>query len=351
MIGLFMLSFLATGAASTQTLTHNVVHINQTVDAKIAIVYSTGGLGDLSFNDAAKRGIESAIVKLTAAGKTIEWDEACTSPCDIPDITDAIEDFASSATEYDLIIGIGSSSGDGITASATAHTDRDFLIIDSVVDLSNVRSIIFKVEEGSFLVGAMAAMVSFPFGATCIAFLGGLDNPLTNRYLAGYEHGARYIEPDIEVRATYAPDPTNPYGDLEGGAIIGEIFLDIPCDVIFAVAGDTGIGVFNAVADWNVINGKGDWGNEPYKGKAYAIGVDSDQDHLSEGDVLVSMIKKVDVAVEDQTIDATYGNWTSGTENRGIAENGVGISAMTYTQTEANAVFDRQRDEYGDIDR
>ena len=312
---------------SSQVNTIDRIKIAQTPDARIAIVYSTGGLGDLGFNDIAEKGIVDAIQTLTDAGKTVTVDEACTSQCDLTDITVNIEAFANSATTYDLIIGIGFGATDGINASARAHTNRNFTIIDAVVDLPNVRSITFKEEEGSFLAGAMAAMVS---KTNDIAFLGGLDIPLINRFLAGYEHGAREINPDIVVRATYSPDSKNPWGDLEGGKLIAEQFLGLGSDVIFAAAGGTGFGVFDAVKAHNTKGGN----------KVYAIGVDSDQDVFSIGDILTSMLKRVDIAVKGQVIDATFGNWTSGVENRGILKNGVGISNMTYTQAEKNTIYE-----------
>lgn len=262
-----------------------------------------------------------------AAGITVTVDEACQSQCELTDVTTNIETFASSFNPYDLIIGIGFSALDGIDASARAHTNRNFMIIDDTIDLPNVWSITFKEHEGSFLAGAMAAMVS---KSNDIAFLGGLDIPLINRFLAGYEHGARTINPNIVVRAVYSPDPNNPWGDLEGGKTIAKEFISKGSDVIFAAASGTGLGSINGVVEHNEDN-PGD--------KVWAIGVEGDQDSYSEGDILTSMIKSIDIAVEDQINATVMGTWAPSMENRGIAENGVRLSVMSHTATEANAPY------------
>jgi len=308
--------------------TFTSVRPNVASDVTIAIVYSTGGLGDLGFNDAAEIGIDTAVAAWTGEGIIVTVDEACQSQCDLTDVTTNIETFASSSTDYDLIIGIGFSALDGITASATSHTDKNFMLIDETLDMANVWSITFKEHEGSFLAGAMAAMLS---ESNDIAFLGGLDIPLINRFLAGFEHGARTITPTITVRAQYSPDPTNPFGDLEGGKTITQKFIAKGSDVVFAAAGGTGLGSINGVVAHNEDNPND---------KVWAIGVDGDQDAYSVGDVLTSMVKTVDIAVEDQINATVNGVWAAAMENRGIAEGGVRLSVMAQTQAEANADYD-----------
>ncbi|OLS28760.1 MAG: Membrane lipoprotein TmpC precursor [Candidatus Heimdallarchaeota archaeon LC_2] len=324
---LFLFSVQSVSVA-TGGNTFTSVRPNVASDVTIAIVYSTGGLGDLGFNDAAEIGIDTAVADWNEEGITVTVDEACQSQCDLTDVTTNIETFASSSVVYDLIIGIGFSSLDGINASALAHTDRNFMLIDEKIVLPNVWSITFKEHEGSFLAGAMAAMIS---ESDDIAFLGGLDIPLINRFLAGFEHGARTITPDIVVRAQYSPDPTNPWGDLEGGKTIAKKFIAKGSDVVFAAAGGTGIGSINGVIEHNEDNADD---------KVWAIGVDGDQDAFSEGNVLTSMVKAVDLAVIDQINATVMDTWASAQENRGIKEGGVRISSMAFTQTQANADFD-----------
>ncbi|MDH5401317.1 MAG: BMP family ABC transporter substrate-binding protein [Candidatus Heimdallarchaeota archaeon] len=298
------------------------VNINQTT-MKVAIVYSTGGVGDQSFNAAALRGIQAA---QATYGSNLEVVQACDVACDYPDITAAIESYGSDST-IDLVIGIGFSAGDGIIAASTANPSMKFMIIDSEVDAANVAAINFKEQEGSFLVGAMAGMVT---SSKKLGFLGGLDIPLINRFGAGYEHGARYMDRDISVTVEYSPNPDNPWGDLDGGALVAESMIQSGIDIIYAAAGGTGIGVFNAVAEQNAAQTENQY---------YGIGVDSDQDHISPGNVLASMIKKVDVAVEGNIVDLMESTWSAGIVRLGLADNGVDISPMTYTPTEKNAEY------------
>ncbi len=285
---------------------------------RIAIVYSTGGKGDQSFNDAADRGRQQALEsypKLTI-------DEA--EPTTVDEINTAIENYATAQDPYDLIIAIGFSSSDGVNASATNHPNQHFMIIDSVVDLPNVASVTFKEHEGSFLAGAMAAMTT---QTNNIAFLGGLDIPLINKFMYGYKQGAMYINPDITVQVAYSPNPDNPWGDLAGGQTVAETFIENGADIIYAAAGGTGIGVMQAINKTENL------------GKYYAIGVDSDQDHLAPGFVLTSMIKRVDTAVFTEIKAVVEGTWAPGSVELGLAEDGVGISEMKYTQKEANTVY------------
>ena len=282
---------------------------NQSV-SKVAIVYSTGGLGDNSFNDAAKAGLDAA--KATH-GDALEVKEACESSCTVADITTQLAALEAEGV-YDLIIGIGFSAGDGVTAAANGSS-TNFMIIDSVVDLPNVASVTFKEHEGSFLAGALAAMVST---TKKLGFLGGLDIPLINKFGAGFEHGAKYIDSTITVTVAYSPDPNNPWGDLAGGKQVAETMIEAGADVVYAAAGGTGLGVFDAVSAANNASTDG--------AKFYGVGVDSNQDGLSEGNVLTSMLKRVDVAVETQIDAVVGGTWAAGVTELGLAEGGVGIT-------------------------
>ncbi len=290
-------------------------------DVKIAVVFSTGGLGDKSFNDAANLGLQNAITKYNLS--TDQY--ATTEPKDVAEINTAIEGYAADGS-YDLIIAIGFSSAGGVEESAKAHPNQKFMIVDSVVDLPNVASVVFKEHEGSFLAGAMAAMVS---ETGKIAFLGGLDIPLINKFLAGYQQGAKYINSDIIVSYAYAPNPDNPWNDVDGGKTVANQFISDGADIVYAAAGATGEGVFNAV------------GEARDSGKTvYAIGVDSNQDYLLEGGILTSMVKRVDVAVETQIDAIVDGTWAAGLTSLGLKEDGVGITEMEFTQDEANAIYE-----------
>ena len=295
-------------AAATTTAPSAVKHV--------AIVFSTGGLGDKSFNDAGFKGAQEA-------NDTSKVQIDYVEPKTVDEINTYIESFAASTSPvYDLIIAIGFSSAGGVNTSSLAHPDRNFAIIDdNSINRSNVADITFKEQEGSFLVGAMAAMVS---RTGTIGFLGGLDIPLINKFRYGYEQGAQYINPNITVLAQYAPDANNPWGDVAGGKQVANTQISNHADVIYAAAGGTGLGVFDA-ANESRQNGN----------LVYGIGVDSDQDYLAPGIVLTSMVKRVDTAVFNlinTTIDGTVGSkYLGNAVALGLAQNGVAMSDMTYT--------------------
>lgn len=281
----------------------------------VAVVFGLGGLGDLSFNDAAMAGLQRAADKYGS-----DFSFVFTEPEDPGEVNTALEDYASEG--YDLIIAIGFSTVWGVYESAMNHPSQDFLLIDAYVDLPNVASVAFREHEGSFLAGALAAMVT---ETNTIGVLAALDIPLLNKFRSGFEQGARYIMPSINIIAEYSPDPSNPFGDPYGGYIVANNILNQGADIIYAAAGFTGIGVFFAIAE---ADSSGD--------RVYAIGVDSNQDYFFPGLILTSMLKRLDVAVETQ-IDAKFDDsWVPGYIELGLAENGVGITDMEYTQEEAN---------------
>ena len=313
-MSLFLLSLIAPSISQAS----NTIQQADT-KVKVAIVYSTGGLGDRSFNDAAQRGINAS------KGKYSNLEVQEFEPKTSDDITREISDYAKSG-EYALVIGVGFTATDGVNISALEYTNQSHLLIDDVVDLPNVKSITFKEHEGSFLVGAMAAMVS---ETSKYGFLGGLENTLIKKFLAGYQQGVRYIDSDPTFFTDYSPDPQNPWGDVSGGKQIAETFIDEGADVIYAAAGGTGVGVIQAA---NNSQNAGD--------SVYAIGVDSDQDHLAEGAVLTSMIKRVDQAVSLTIDEIINDSFTAGLTELGVKENGVGISGMKFTMEEANATYE-----------
>lgn len=330
---LMFASMSANASAIAVTSRNNVVQANV---FNIAIVYSTGGLGDLSFNDAAKRGIDQAIAAHGA--DVVKVNEACgETKCDFPDINAAIDQFGDEL-KYDLIIGIGFSAFDGINASAVEHPTQHYMIVDSKFELDNVESIIFKEEEAGFLVGLMAGMIT---KTKKFGFLGGLPIPLIDRFGAGFVYGGQYIDENITALVTYAPNPDNPWGDTDGGKRVAQKFLEEGADQIFAAAGGTGIGVIEAVADYNA----------DAADKAYAIGVDSDQDHISKGNVLTSALKNVDKAVNDSIASVINSAWKAGIKNMGYAEGYVDLSPMNFTKELRDGTYTNSKSKYDGMKR
>jgi basic membrane protein A len=154
----------------------------------------------------------------------------------------------------------------------------NFVIVDMVVGLPNVQSVVFKEQEGSFLVGAMAAMAS---KTGKVGFVGGMDIPLIRRFQCGYEQGAKFANAKAEVFANMTGTTGAAWNDPTRGGELAKAQFAKGADVVFAAAGGTGTGVYQAAKD----SGK------------LAIGVDSNQNHLQPGTMLTSMLKRVDVAV------------------------------------------------------
>ena len=223
----------------------------------VAVVYSTGGKGDKSFNDATFRGLQKAQKELGITFKEYEPKDPAT------EAKNALTQFAESG-EFDLIIAVGYTMKDSLVAVAQTFPDQKFAIIDETVNgLPNVASILFKEQEGSFLVGALAGMMD---KTGTIGFVGANESELINRFYAGYEQGAKYIKPGIKVLPVYIGG-NNAFNDQASAKAKTETLVQQGADVIYHAAGASGLGVYQAVKEKNV----------------YGIGVDSNQDSLYPG--------------------------------------------------------------------
>src|SRR4030095_15716579 len=176
-----------------------------------------------------------------------------------------------------IVVGIGFGQATGMDKVAREFPDLKFAIVDAVVDLPNVQSIVFKEDEGSFLVGMAAAMAS---KTGKIGFVGGMDIPLIRRFAVGYVEGAKYVNPKIEIYQNTTCKTPGAWNDPTRGGELARSQFDRGADVVYAAAGATGLGVLQAAKD---------------KGRL-AIGVDSNQNHIQPGSVLTSMVKRVDLA-------------------------------------------------------
>ena len=272
----------------------------------VAVVYSTGGKGDKSFNDATFRGLEKAQKELGITFKEYEPKDPST------EAKNALTQFAESG-EFDLIIAVGYSMKDSLVAVAQAFPDQKFAIIDETVNgLPNVASILFKEQEGSFLVGALAGMMD---KTGSIGFVGANESELIKRFYAGYTQGAKYVKPDIKVLPVYIGG-TNSFNDQASAKAKTETLIQQGADVIYHAAGASGLGVFQAVKEKNI----------------YGIGVDSDQDGLYPGTILTSMLKYVDNATFDVIKAAVEGKFEPKVQTFGIKENGVGTTNFEFTK-------------------
>ena len=272
----------------------------------VAVVYSTGGKGDKSFNDATFRGLQKAQKELGITFKEYEPKDPAT------EAKNALTQFAESG-EFDLIIAVGYTMKDSLVAVAQTFPDQKFAIIDETVNgLPNVASILFKEQEGSFLVGALAGMMD---KTGTIGFVGANESELINRFYAGYEQGAKYIKPGIKVLPVYIGG-NNAFNDQASAKAKTETLVQQGADIIYHAAGASGLGVFQAVKEKNI----------------YGIGVDSDQDGLYPGIILTSMLKYVDNATFDVIKAAVDGKFEAKLQTFGIKENGVGTTNFEFTK-------------------
>ena len=223
-----------------------------------------------------------------------------------------MEKFAETG-EYDLIIGVGFTMKESVIAAATAYPDQKFAIVDeTITGLPNVTSLTFKEHEGSFLVGALAAMMS---KTGTVGFIGGMENPVIQKFEAGFAQGAKYINPDIKVLSVYIGG-SNAFNDPASAKTKTETLIQQKADVVYHAAGGSGAGVFQAAKEKNV----------------YAIGVDSDQDDIVPGTILTSMMKYVDVATFNIVKDTLEGKYTNEHHEYGVKENGVGTTNFKNTK-------------------
>jgi basic membrane protein A and related proteins len=268
---------------------------------RIGLVFDVGGRGDKSFNDAAWEGISRAARELGVTTEILE-------PSGAEDREAAMRLFA--ARGFDLVIGVGFIFSTDVNVVATAFPETRFACIDYAprpdgVMPPNVSGLVFREEEGSFLVGAVAGLVS---KTGHVGFVGGMDIPLIHKFEAGYRAGAHEVCPACVVHAAYAGTTPDAFRDpVKGKALaIGEITAG--ADVLYHAAGTTGHGVFEASRNMGV----------------KAIGVDSDQYDEMPGTVVTSMIKRGDVAVFDAIAAVTRGEFKGGLRSFGLAEQGVG---------------------------
>ena len=263
-----------------------------------AVVYDMGGKFDKSFNEAAYRGAERFVKETGITYRDFEVTNEAQRE-------QALRTMARRGAT--VIIAMGFAQAAPLDKVSQEFPATKFCLIDEKLDRPNVRSIIFKEHEGSFLAGILAAMAS---KTGTVGFVGGMDIPLIRNFLVGYEQGVRHANPKGTVIANMTGTTPVAWNDPARGAELAISQFGRGADVVFAAAGATGLGVLQAASDAGKLG----------------IGVDSNQDHLHPGKILTSMIKRVDVAVYDCFSAAKAGTWTSGHQVLGLKEDGVGYS-------------------------
>jgi basic membrane protein A len=264
-------------------------------DLKPAVVFDMGGKFDKSFNQGVYTGVER--FKEETGVKYREFE--VTNPSQREQ---AIRKMAQ--RKANPVLAIGFAQATALEKVAKDFPDTKFSIIDAVVELPNVQSIVFKEQEGSFLVGMLAAMKS---ETKAVSFVGGMDIPLIRRFNCGYAQGAKYAVKDVKVISNMTGSTPSAWNDPVKGGELARSQFDRGSDVVFAAAGGTGIGVYQAAKD---------------AGK-FAIGVDSNQNHIHPGTMLTSMVKAVDVAAYNTFNGVKEDSWKPGFNVLGLAEGGV----------------------------
>jgi basic membrane protein A len=263
-------------------------------DVQPALLYDLGGKFDKSFNEAAYNGAEK--FKEETGIAYVEFEVSNASQRE-----QALRRFAEDGRNP--IVMAGFSWVDSLKKVAAEYPELNFAIIDDAVDLPNVRSLVFKEHEGSYIVGVLAGMAS---KSKKVGFIGGMDIPLIRKFGCGYVGGAKAAGA-TDVIQNMTGDTPAAWNDPAKGGEIAKTQMDQGADVIYAAAGGTGVGVLQAAADAGKLG----------------IGVDSNQNGLQPGHVLTSMVKRVDVAVYNSFMDGKNGSFSGGLQLLGLKEGGV----------------------------
>ncbi len=265
---------------------------------KVGLVLDKGGKDDKSFNSAAYAGATQAEKDLKIELKYVEATD-----------NTAIENLHRSFAKknFDLVIGIGFAQREAVKKVATQFPKVNFALVDGEISLPNVRSLLFEEHEGSFLIGAIAALKS---KTGKVGFVGGMDIPLIRRFAMGYAAGAKHVLPKVQVLENYIGVTNEAWNNPTKAKELALSQYASGVEVIFVAAGASGSGAFDAAEEK----------------KKLAIGVDSNQNWMKPGFILTSMLKRVDLAVLQTIKDAQAGKFTGGVVRSGLKDKGVDVA-------------------------
>lgn len=281
-----LLTLIATAMLSSTALAAEI---------KPALVYGTGGKFDKSFNEAAYAGAEMYKKETGTEYRDFE-------PTSDTQGEQAIRNFASKG--FNPVVAVSFAWTSAMEKVAAEYPDTKFVIVDSVVELPNVRSVVYNEAEGSYLVGLLAGMAS---KTGKVGFVGGMDIPLIRKFGCGYAQGAKSVKSDMQVFQNMVGTTGAAWNDPVRAGELTKNQIDQGADVVYAAAGASGLGVLQTAAD----------------NKKLSIGVDSNQNHVHPGSVLTSMVKRVDLAVYNAYKDLAADKFTAGVQSNGIKDGGV----------------------------
>jgi basic membrane protein A len=262
---------------------------------KLAVVYDAGGKFDKSFNQSASEGVER--FKKETGINVIE--AQASSDTQAEQVLRAL-----ARKKLDVIASIGFSQTQAVQKVAGEFPAVHFVLVDGNAQGKNINSVLFKEQEGSYLAGVAAAMAS---KSKTIGFVGGMDIPLIRAFECGYAQGAKSVTPKINILQNMVGTTSSAWNDPAKGGELARAQFDRGADVVFAVAGGSGMGALQMAKT---------------RGKL-AIGVDSNQNYLHPGTMLTSMVKHVDNVTYDAFMQAKNGQWTPGITYKGLKEGGV----------------------------
>jgi basic membrane protein A len=260
-----------------------------------AVIYAVGQKFDRSFNEAAAAG--AARFKAESGLEALEF-----QPASVAEFDRGVAALVRRGATDIAVIGFYYATP--LAAVARRFPKVRFTLVDAAADQPNVRSVLFREQEGMFLIGMLAAMASH---SGRIGFIGALDIPLLRRFAAGYQQGARHARPEIALTVNFVGTTPAAFNDPATGAEVARSQFEAGVDVVFAGAGSSNFGIFQQAADRHRL----------------AIGVDSNQNHLHPGTILTSMLKRVDLAVYRAFADGRAGTWSAGPAPLGLAEGGL----------------------------
>jgi basic membrane protein A len=269
---------------------------------KIGVIYDEGGKFDKSFNELA---FNSAMRVVNELG----WDLVEFEAANNTQIEQGMRKVADRGAT--LIVAMGFAQADAVAAVAPDYPDINFVNVDVCwLDdpAGNIYQACYKEHEGSFLVGMIAAMAS---ETGKVGFVGGMDIPLIRKFQGGFEQGAMYVNPDIEIHANMTGTTPEAWNNPTKGAELAKAQIDKGADVVYQAAGATGIGVLQAAADAGIMG----------------IGVDTNQNWMHPGNMLTSMLKRLDLTIFEQAQKTNAGTFEPAIVVLGLAEGMVGYAA------------------------
>ncbi|BBH51620.1 BMP family lipoprotein [Fluviispira sanaruensis] len=285
--------------------------IHAAPNPKICMILDKAGKDDRSFNQAAYEGFQTALktLPISKESKVIDAKEDA-------QLKQVIRSFAKGNCA--VIFSIGINNADAIKALIPTYPQQKFVLIDSIINEKNVRSIVYREDQGAFLVGTIAAIKS---KTNEIGFIGGMDIPLIRRFETGYKAGAKYINPEIKILSAFVGISIEAWNNPTKAQEIALNQYRQGADIIFHAAGGSGLGVFNAAEK-----------KENLKHKKYAIGCDSNQNWIKPGIILTSMTKGVAATVVNTIQSVIDDKFMTGTHSYGLEHDGVNWAFDSYNE-------------------